>query len=220
MDYILNKLEPTLFPEEQPEDAWFRADKIDLLCFALRVQKSTSLPHVTHEVDDTFEDVAAALSQHYLNIGKPLTIPPKTPEQLLEGYYHLESDKVYTCTLDSKDQKTRIDFSYADSVALENPLNHQSSVTLTMGGRDSKVDTMHVEFAQDGVEFPDQEADWQGDFFGREKVVVPTTPAKRQKLAQQQDDGTAPKSSSGPSSGVLSAALRRRLAEKRNDEKK
>ena len=46
---------------------------------------------------------------------------------------------MFTCVLDMKESKTVVDFAYADEVIVDNPLEHDTDVTLVMNGRKSKV---------------------------------------------------------------------------------
>ena len=62
-----------MFPEKMPEGAWYETLKLDVLCFALRIHKTSSLPVLEGESAENVHDVAAALSQHYAHIGKTLS---------------------------------------------------------------------------------------------------------------------------------------------------
>ena len=67
---IVEAIDPELaedfFAREAPEE-----EAMEWLCFKLKVQFASLLPHVTHSVEDTVPALIAALSQHYEQIGKP-----------------------------------------------------------------------------------------------------------------------------------------------------
>ena len=119
--YLLHNLEPELFPEETPEDAWYKGFELSLLCFALRAPLDALLPTETHEIDNTVTALSAVINQQYRAIGKPLSVPRKTPQVLLQGYYP-QADNTVTCVLDQKPDKTVVEFSYAQGVNIKNPL--------------------------------------------------------------------------------------------------
>ncbi len=212
---MLHALEPGLFPENPDADGWYSSHELSLLCMALRVSKNAFLPTETHGVGGTVQDLVAATSQHYLQIGKPLSIPRKEPAELLQGYFR-ETDpnsKKFTCILDAKEQKTMLDFSSAEEVEAEDPLDLEAPFVITMNARKSKVEDLRSELEGDGVELFPLGPQWKGELF----VVDAASPAKRQRRGPGLDlSGGTPSPASSSSEGgrrVLSAALRKRLAD-------
>ena len=68
-DYLLHTLEPEMFSEKMAEGAWYEKVKVDLVCFALRIQRTASLPTLGPDKEqDNIYHLAAALSQHYKEI--------------------------------------------------------------------------------------------------------------------------------------------------------
>ena len=154
VNYLLHHLEPELFPEEPTDDAWFKGKELDLLCFALRVHQEAFLPTETHEMDTTIAALSAVINQQHRAIGAPFAqVPANEPERLLEGYFPVEG-KTVTCALDTKAYKTVVEFDYAESIRVENPLNVETDVIITVGGRESRVNSLASEFANAGVALP------------------------------------------------------------------
>ena len=119
MSFLLHHLEPELFPEEPSDDAWFKGMELDLLRFALRVHQEALLPTETHDMDTTIPALSAVINQQYRAIGSPFAqVPANEPERLLEGYFPV-SGKTITCALDTKADKTVVDFDYAVSIRVE-----------------------------------------------------------------------------------------------------
>ena len=83
--HLLHNLEPELFPEETHNDAWCKGKELDILCVALRAPLDAPLPSGTHEIGNTVSALTAVIHQHYRATGKPLPVPKKTPDQLLDG---------------------------------------------------------------------------------------------------------------------------------------
>lgn len=220
VDHLLREIEPKMFWTEEPDDAWYKECKLDLLCFGLRVPPQAALPTETHEMDKSVQSLTAAISQHYANIGKPLSTPEKSPEKLLMGYFEVDEKKI-TCILDQKVQKTVVDLSYAQDLRIANPMRHDSDVIITVGGRESNVNSLHAEFANDGVAMPSVAVQWLSDCLqGKEKEEAPT-PAKKSRLSSGSSAGTtidlAEAAAPRPAErrrAVLSSALRKRLAER------
>jgi hypothetical protein len=150
-------------------------------------------------VGETVQDLIAATSQHYLQIGKPLTIPPKEPAELLQGYFRevQGANRTFTCILDAKEQKTVLDFSSSTEVAAEDPLDLEAHFVITMNGRKSKVEDLRSELESDGVNLFPLAPQWKGDF-----ALVTETPAKRQRRGHGLDlNGGTPSPASSASSG-------------------
>ena len=55
--------------------------------------------------------------------------------------------------LDTKAEKTFVDFDYAESIRVEKPLSVETDVIITVGGRESRVNSLASEFANAGVVF-------------------------------------------------------------------
>ena len=212
VSFLLHHLEPDLFPEEPADDAWFKGMELDLLCFALRVHQEALLPTETHDMDTTILALSAVINQQYRAIGSPFAqVPANEPERLLEGYFPV-SGKTITCALDTKADKTVVDFDYAESIRVEKPLSVETDVIITVGGRESKVNSLASEFTNAGVILPTREVKWLDKQLQLKEAIDATpTPAKRQRLSGVSDGSPGEASSSQASSNHLSAALRKRL---------
>ena len=70
------------------------------------------------------------------------------------------SGKTITCALDTKADKTVVDFDYAESIRVEKPLSVETDVIITVGGRESKVNSLASEFTNAGVKLPTREVKW------------------------------------------------------------
>ena len=215
MGYLLHHLEPASFPEEPADDAWLKGHELDLLCFALRVHQEAFLPTETHEMDTTIAALSAVINQQYRLIGKPFAqVPANDPERLLEGYFPVEG-KTVTCALDTKAYKTMVEFQYADSIRVEKPLNVETDVLITVGGRESRVNSLASEFANAGIALPTRDVHWLDEGLQPKETADDTPPpAKKQRLSAGSDGSPGESAASQTSSNVLSAALRKRLQEK------
>ena len=121
LDHLLHALEPELFPETCAENAWYKDCKAELLCFALRVSCGSTVPNVEYEGLDTWTSLAAALKEHYLEKGKPLTTTPQqSPEDLAQGYFRLakgeNEENHLTCVLDTRADKAVVTFDKGGAV--------------------------------------------------------------------------------------------------------
>ena len=215
MSYLLHHLEPALFPEEPTNDAWFKGKEVDLLCFALRVHQEAFLPTETHEMDTTIAALSAVINQQYRAIGAPFAqVPANEPERLLEGYFPVEG-KTVTCALDTKAYKTVVEFDCAESIRVETPLSVETDVLITVGGRESRVNSLASEFANAGVALPTRDVHWLDEQLRPKETADDTPPpAKKQRLSAGSDGSPGESAASQTSSNVLSAALRKRLQEK------
>ena len=214
--YLLHQLEPALFPEEPTNDAWFKGKELDLLCFALRVHQEAFLPTETHEMDTTIAALSAVINQQYRAIGAPFAqVPANEPERLLQGYFPLVG-KTVTCAVDTAAQKTVVDFDYAESIRVEKPLSVETDVIITVGGRESRVNSLASEFANAGVILPTRDVHWLDERLRLKETDDATPPpsAKKQRLSAGSDGSPGESTASPASSNVLSAALRKRLQAK------
>ena len=179
LDYLLHCLEPDMLFVEMLENAWCEGLKLEVLCFALRIHKTVALPVLEGEAADSIPDVATALSQHYNNIGKPLSQPEKlTPEIIKKGYFHINTDKKITCILDDTEDKTQIDFSNADQLMLHDLLGHETALTMVINGRKTKVESLYEEFESESVVFPSRNPEWQSEMIVCNDDKPSTTPSK------------------------------------------
>jgi len=187
-----------------------------MLCFALRKHKTALLPCASFEVEETVEAVADAFTQHYLSIGRPLTATSQTIAELLLGYYRLDTQtQKILCKLDTRDDKARIDFSFAEQVELERPLEMDTTLKVTMNGKATVYTDLKSDFEAQRVDFPDDE--WKGGFTANARE-----PAKKAARSQSSGDVAAISATSpakGSSNSVLSSALRKRLVEKTPEKK-
>ena len=215
VNYLLHHLEPELFPEEPTDDAWFKGKELDLLCFALRVHQEAFLPTETHEMDTTIAALSAVINQQYRAIGAPFSqVPANEPERLLQGYFPVVG-KTITCAVDTAAEKTVVDFDYAESIRVEKPLSVETDVIITVGGRESRVNSLASEFANAGVALPTRDVHWLDEELRPKETADDTPPpAKKQRLSAGSDGSPGESAASQASSNVLSAALRKRLQEK------
>ena len=212
VSFLLHHLEPELFPEEPADDAWFKGMELDLLCFALRVHQEALLPTETHDMDTTISALSAVINQQYRAIGSPFAqVPANEPERLLEGYFPV-SGKTITCALDTKADKTVVDFDYAEDIRVEKPLSVETDVIITVGGRESKVNSLASEFTNAGVKLPTRDVKWLDEQLQLQEAIDATpTRSKRQRLSAVSDGSPGEASSSQALSNHLRAALRKRL---------
>ena len=217
VNFLLHHLEPELFPEEPADDAWFKGHELDLLCFALRVHQEAFLPTETHEMDTTIAALSAVINQQYRAIGAPFSqVPANEPERLLQGYFPV-AGKTITCAVDTAAQKTVVDFDYAESIRVEKPLSVETDVIITVGGRESRVNSLASEFANAGVILPTRDVHWLDERLRLKETDDATPPpsAKKQRLSAGSDGSPGESAAaSQPPSNVLSAALRKRLQAK------
>ena len=213
VSFLLHHLEPELFPEEIGDDAWFKGHELDLLCFALRVHQEAFLPTETHEMDTTIAALSAVINQQYRAIGAPFSqVPANEPERLLQGYFPV-AGKTITCAVDTAAEKTVVTFEYAESIRVEKPLSVETDVIITVGGRESRVNSLASEFANAGVILPTRDVHWLDEQLQRKETDDATPPpsAKKQRLSAGSDGSPGESTASLASSNVLSAALRKRL---------
>ena len=216
VSFLLHHLEPELFPEETADDAWLKGQELDLLCFALRVHQEAFLPTETHEMDTTIAALSAVINQQYRAIGAPFSqVPANEPERLLQGYFPLVG-KTVTCVVDTAAQKTVVDFDYAESIRVEKPMSVETDVIITVGGRESRVNSLASEFANAGVILPTRDVHWLDEQLRRKETDDATPPpsAKKQRLSAGSDGSPGGSAANQASSNVLSAALRKRLQAK------
>ena len=214
VSFLLHHLEPELFPEEIGDDAWFKGHELDLLCFALRHQEAF-LPTETHEMDTTIAALSAVINPQYRAIGAPFSqVPANEPERLLQGYFPV-AGKTITCAVDTAAEKTVLDFDYAESIRVKKPLSVETDVIITVGGRESSVNSLASEFANAGVVLPTRDVGLLGEQLRLTQTDDATPPsAKTQRLSAGSDGSPGESTTSPASSNVLSAALRKRLKEK------
>ena len=218
--FCLHKLEPQLFGEKpDKEHPMVKAgNELDVLCFALRKHKDTDLPHKLFEMEETVEALSDAFVEHYVQIGKPLSIPTQSLDQIMMGYYRENKEtKTITCKLDTREKKGEIDFSYAENISIENQLEMDSRVIVTLNGRATSYDSLMEDFVGDGVVFPDEK--WKGEFTKAELPEPAAKKARTEPAALSQSQGSTPRKAGGSTNAVLSDALRKRLAAKGTEKK-
>lgn len=209
---ILRGLEPTLFPElpaeQEGTQQWYTDKEIDVLCFALRVKKDSPLPTMTHQIDETLDDLITALSQHYKALGSPLK--DKTSEQIMKGYFHKtgEDDSIgVCCVLDKNPKPVLLNFEWAQELEIVEPLNSDTKLIVKAHGRKTTVDDLQLEFEAAGIMMPTLQPEWLGLTFEAkdkpEEAATPSKGTKRQRSLEQSPPAL---------SDHLSEALRRRLS--------
>ena len=160
---------------------------------------------------ETVEALSDAFLEHYTQIGKPLSIPTQSMDQIMCGYFRVNDlDKTISCKLDTRDQKAEIDFSYAENVVVQNRFEMDSRVIVTMNRRDTMYDSLMDDFEGAGVQFPDEH--WKGSYTDR---ALPAPPAKKAKTGGEGGGGSStssPAKAGVADTAVLSSALRKRLA--------
>ena len=87
---------------------------------------------------------------------------------------------------------------------------------ITVGGRESRVNSLASEFANAGVALPTRDVHWLDEQLRLKETDDATPPpsAKKQRLSAGSDGSPGESAASQASSNVLSAALRKRLQEK------
>ena len=139
----------------------------------------------------------------------------RSAEEWLHGYYPIEGKKV-TCVLN---RDIVLDFEYAESIKLQNPLRIDTDLIITVGGRESRVNSLAAEFANAGVDMPTREVVWRDDtLMEKEPDVATPPPAKKARVLTASNvspSASEPAAASQAASGaVLSAVLRKRLTQK------
>ena len=138
VDYLLHGLEPDLFELYPADNAWYKDNKVDLLCFGLRVSQDTALPSVMYEGLEAWVPPAAALSQHYVALGKLLSTPPKTHAELLQGYFRVRTESngthVITTIMDEVFHKTEVSLE-GGTLTFENAFEWKTLVSVKNGNR-------------------------------------------------------------------------------------
>ena len=218
VNFLLHHLEPELFPEETADDAWFKGHELDLLCFALRVHQEAFLPTETHKMDTTIAALSAVINQQHRAIGAPFSqVRANEPECLLQGYFPVEGKKI-TCVLDTAAEKTVVNFDYAQSIRVEKPLSVETDVLITVGGRESRVNSLASEFANAGVMLPTRDVHWLDEQLRRKEANDATPPpsAKKQRLSAGSDGSPAESAAGQTSSNVFERCIAQALA--REDE--
>ena len=108
------------------------------------------------EMAETVEALSDAFLEHYTQIGKPLSIPTQSMDQIMFGYFRVNDlGNTISCKLDTRDQKAEIDFSYAEKVVVQNRFKMDSRAIVTMNRRDTIYDSLMDDFEGEGVTFPD-----------------------------------------------------------------
>lgn len=182
---ILNKLDSDLF--EMPDDgtlAWFvsSVDKVDCVCFALRVKKDAMLPSVFYEITE-IEGLIAALCLLYKHVGEPLK--GKTQADVEKGYFDKQQDGRILLAIDTTQPKETVDFSWTDSIEIENTMDIDTAVTYMTHGRKSKLEeALSAEFTAEKL--PVNDVNWEdpaiqlGSLFKKKELGDTQTPqAKR-----------------------------------------
>ena len=112
-----------------------------------------------------------------------------------------------------------LDFDYAESMNLQNPLRIDTDMIITVGGREPRVNSLAAEFANVCVGMPTREVVWRDDTLMEKELDVATPPpAKKARVLTASNVSTSasePAAASQAASGaVLSAVLRKRLTQK------
>jgi hypothetical protein len=210
---VLRTLEPSLFDNEATK----QIDGMTLVFYVCRLldcKANTILPCFTHEVEPTVQALLAALSQHYQATGG---LPaPKTLENLNAGYYCKdETGKSIVCTIDTKEQKTKIVLDHVNEIDIENCLDVDTDVRVVTNGIAMQLGSIKSVFEGEGVNLPTLGVEWKGELFGAKKPEPPArTPPKRKGAPAD----TSPASGSADPSAfastgtvLLSEALRRKV---------
>ena len=124
--------------------------------------------------------------------------------------------KTITLAVDTAAEKTVVSFDYAESIRVEKPLSVETHEIITVGGRESRANSLASEFANAGVILPTRDVHWLDKQLQRKEAGDATPPpsAKKQRLSAGSDGSPGESAASQASSNVLSAALRKRLQEK------
>ena len=210
---FLAGLEPEIFNDDAGTKDIDEQEQMYFLCRLLGVQKGSLLPTLTHEIDVCSDVILAALSQHYEATGG-LT-GPKTLANLRKGYYeHTENGKDIVCTLDTKDEKTKIVLGHADSVEIQLPLDVTTEIEVVTHGRSMKIDSIMEEFLQADIALPALEVEWKGALFGNKRPMKTPEKRKAAKDSPPAASGADPNAFASKSSVMLQDALRRKMQKK------
>ena len=160
---------------------------------------------------ETVEALSDAFLEHYSQSGKPLPIPTQSMDQIMCGYFRVNDlGNTISCMLDGREQKAEIDCSYAENVVVQNHVEMESRVIVTVNRRDTIYDSLMDDFEGEGVKFPDEH--WKGSYTDR---ALPAPPAKKAKTGGEGGGGSSassPAKAGVADTAVLSSALRKRLA--------
>jgi hypothetical protein len=210
-------IEPNHFKRESFEAEWSNEDIIGILCFALRVRRDSALPTKSHEVE-LLGDLVSAFSQRYASVGKPMENVSKNA--ILNGYY-LSQDLRILCSLAPPPQEgeepLHIEFSWADSLVLEDAFDADSAVSLHRGGRKMSFTALRSTFEQKGVNFRVDGDTWTLAGYPLRQPLTPqgggtavTTPDRRQRTPGAR--GSTPEGRTTPrADNDVSNVLRNRL---------
>ena len=167
LEDLLAHLEPFHFKDEQALKQWDGADLLGVVCFALGVSERASLPHVHYKDCQTVRAFFSACSQRYEAMGKPLLSMSR--EQILQGYYSVESNTIYCNVLTGTDggqevmpeligegeqpapaeKRKSIAYDNADSIEITNVFDVGTEITICQKKMRFVVkDITHTNFSQ------------------------------------------------------------------------
>ena len=131
----------------------------------------------------------------------------------MQGYFPVEGKKI-TCVLDTAAEKTDVNFDYAQSIRVEKPLSVETDVLITVGGRESRVNSLASEFANAGVMMPTRDVHWLDEQLRRKEADDATPPpsAKKQRLSAGSDGSPGESAASQTSSNVFERCIAQALA--------
>jgi hypothetical protein len=127
LEDLLAQLDPFHFQGEKALVQWKGADLLGVVCFALGVSERASLPHVHYKDCHTVSKFFSACSQRYEKVGKPLL--SKSREQILQGYYSVESNTIYCNVLPCTDSGQEVMPELIGEEGLQAPAEKRKSIT-------------------------------------------------------------------------------------------
>ena len=177
------------------------------------------MPHVTHDIEASVEDLITAISQHFTAIGG--LQGEQSLRNLEMGYYEKdETGLEISCRVDPRpaEEKVKMDLTHCDQIEIVQPLDPMTVVKCTTQNVTMKIDSLHKEFVDGGVELPTLDVSWKGDFLAN-KVKPAETPKKRKTPSRSPtgEGGTGttdPNAFASKSQVALQNALRAKVQKK------
>jgi hypothetical protein len=214
----LVELMPELFDNPQGEELDEEV-QVFYLCRLLKVLRGSLLPHVTHDIEASVEDLLTAISQHFKAIGG--LQGEQSLRNLEMGYYEKDATGLkISCRVDPRpeEEKVKMDLNHCDQIAIVQPLDPMTLVKCTTQNVTMKIDSIHKEFVDGGADLPTLEVSWKGALL-TDKKRPETTPKKRKTPSRSPTDegpggSTDPNAFASKSGVALQAALRAKMAKK------
>ena len=209
LDASLAILEPQIFTAEKCM-ALSDQEKTGLLCYAVRADLETRMPHFYFDISTTV-DLVAAFSQKYAAENYPMR--GKTIATMLQGFWIVEGTNVFSA-LDSKtgEDRTKAMYEGASQVTVREPWLLSTAAVVKYGEKEfTSMDLAATFHGAEGVAWFESDAKWSLPAFAERAIASPSPPPL--KKARGETASPAPGSASSSCSGV-SSILAGRLAKK------